>query len=82
MPRSLATKAIWGVKLKEERHPPLELPAQSNLHYFRLLRSDSQRIWNQIQTEKAAAIPWAGNQEKDYEIALYMTVPPGTEKAS
>jgi len=80
MPRSLATRAIWGVKLKEERHPPLELPAQSNLHYFRLLRADSQRIWTQLQVEKAAVIRWTGKQNPDYEITLYMTIPNGGDK--
>jgi len=39
MPQSLATRAIRGIALKEERHPPLELPAQSDLHYFRIDRA-------------------------------------------
>lgn len=77
MPASLGNRAIWGVKLKEERFPPLELPAQSDLYYFRLLRTESQRIWQQLQTEKSAVIRWTGRQDPDFDITLYMTIPTG-----
>ena len=73
MPRSLATRAIWGVRLKEERIVPLELPAAGDLHYFRLLRSDSQRVWDLLKTEKQAIIRWSGKEDADYNITLYMT---------
>lgn len=78
MPRSLATRAIRGVLLKEERFPPLELPAQSGLYYFRLLRGESARSWQQIQTEKSAVVIWPEQESSDYEIFLYMTVPAKT----
>ena len=81
MPRSFEMRAIRGVALKEERHPPLELPAQSNLHYFRLLRGESARIWGQLQSEKSAVIRWKGKQDPDYEVTLYMTISTGGEKA-
>jgi type VI secretion system protein ImpJ len=73
MPRSLATRAIWGVRLKEERIVPLELPAANDLHYFRLLRSDSQRVWDLLKLEKQAIIRWTGKEDADYNITLYMT---------
>jgi type VI secretion system protein ImpJ len=78
MPRSLATRAIRGVLLKEERFPPLELPAQSGLYYFRLLRTESTRSWQQIQVEKAAVAVWPDQEQTDYDVSLYMTVPAGT----
>ena len=77
MPQSLATRAIRGIALKEERHPPLELPAQSDLHYFRLDRAASERMWQQIQSEKSATIRWTGS-ELDWsgaDFTLYMTIP-------
>jgi len=77
MPRSLATRAIRGVILKEERFAPLELPAQTGLYYFRLMRQESSRSWQQIQAEGSAVVVWSG-PETDYEIHLYMTVPPTT----
>ena len=73
MPRSLATRAIWGVRLKEERIVPLELPAAGDLHYFRLLRADSQRVWDLLKMEKQAVIRWSGKEDADYNITLYMT---------
>ena len=75
MPASMAGRAIRGVLLKEERFPPLELPAQSNLYYFRLRRGESARSWQQIQTERAAVVRWSGHEGADYDIALYMTLP-------
>jgi type VI secretion system protein ImpJ len=75
MPQSMAVRAIRGVLLKEERFPPLELPAQSGLYFFRLLRGQSSRNWQQIQAEKVAVVRWTGNESADYEITLYMTLP-------
>jgi len=78
MPPSLLVRgAIRGIELKEERHPPLELPAQSDLHYFRLDRAASARMWQMIQNEKVAAIRWT-TMDMDFSgasFALYMTVP-------
>lgn len=80
MPLSLADRAIRGIELKEERHPPLELPAASDLHYFRLQHSVSARMWQQVQLEKAAAIRWKSAELdwSDVGFTLYMTV--STEK--
>ena len=77
MSRSLATRRVWGVKLAEERHPPLELPSQTGLHYFRLDRSAREQKWAQIQSEKAIAARWEGIEVSDFALALYMTVPEG-----
>jgi type VI secretion system protein ImpJ len=75
MPQSLASRAIRGIVLKEERFPPLELPAQNGLYFFRLLRGQSSRSWQQIQSERVAVVRWTGNEPTDYDITLYMTLP-------
>jgi predicted component of type VI protein secretion system len=79
MAQSLASKAIRGVELKEERHPPLELPARSDLHYFRLDRTApaSTRMWQQIQADKSAIVRWTGGEVDlaDASFTLYMTIP-------
>jgi predicted component of type VI protein secretion system len=74
MPRSLGTRAIRGVVLKEERVPPLQLPAQTGLTYFRLNRTESARIWGQIQTERSVVLRWADADTNDFQITLYMTL--------
>lgn len=83
MPQSLASRAIRGVELKEERHPPLELPAQSDLHYFRLDRAASVRMWQQIQVEKSAIVRWTGAELdwSDAGFTLYMTIPSSPTKS-
>jgi len=77
MAKTLVNQRIWGVRLAEERHPPLELPSQVGLHYFRLMRADSVRMWERIKQEKTVALRWEGIETSDFEIALYMTVPSG-----
>jgi len=80
MPQSLAARAIRGVELKEERHPPLELPAAPDLYYFRLDRTASARMWEMIKTEKSVVVRWTGT-ELDWSGAaftLYMTIPAAT----
>ena len=67
MPKSMASRAIRGVLLKEERFVPLELPAKAGLHYFRLLRSDSTRAWEQIQAEKSAVMRWPDEAASDFD---------------
>ncbi|MDP2895759.1 MAG: type VI secretion system baseplate subunit TssK [bacterium] len=75
MAKSLVTRAIWGVRLEEERHPPLTLPAEVGLHYFRLRRDESARMWERVQEEKAMSARWPGMESSDFKVALYMTVP-------
>jgi type VI secretion system protein ImpJ len=75
MAKSLIAQRIWGIKLTEERHPPLELPSATGLHYFRLNRSESQRMWDRIRDEKGMAIRWPDIDTSDFAITLYMTVP-------
>lgn len=76
MSKSLIHARIRGVALKEERHPPLQLPSPVGLHYFRLLRAESARTWERITTEKAMACKFEGvDQNRFEEVKLYMTVP-------
>jgi predicted component of type VI protein secretion system len=75
MPRSMASRAVRGVILKEERIPPLQLPAQAGLTYFRVNRTESTRVWAQLQLEKAGVLRWPDADSSDLEITLYMTLP-------
>lgn len=75
MAKSKIKAPIFGIKLDEERHPPLQLPAESGLHYFRLLRDESKRMWDLITQEKELAIRWVGGEGTDFGFKLYMTGP-------
>lgn len=74
MAKSMVEQRIFGVKLAEERHPPLELPAQVGLNYYRMHRSEG-RMWPQVVKEKEMAIRWRGSEAADFELTLYMTIP-------
>jgi type VI secretion system ImpJ/VasE family protein len=76
MPRSMEQVAIFGIELKEEAYPPLELPGQSDLRFFRVVPTSNQRRWDQIRTDKAVSLVW-NNAEFDLADAtytLYMTL--------
>jgi len=79
MSKSKIALRIFGVKLTHERVPPLELPAQAGLHYFRLVRGESQRMWEAIKEEKSLAVRWTDNEKpmetSDFALTLYMTLP-------
>ena len=75
MAKSMIGQRIWGVKLQEERHPPLTLPAKGDLYYYRLMRSESQRMWDRIKEEKMMAVRWPDMQTADYQVSLYMPIP-------
>jgi type VI secretion system ImpJ/VasE family protein len=79
MPKSLAMSPIFGVELKEERHPPLTLPAQADLHYFRLVTTDTgpRGRWQRIKEEKSAVVRWerADFDLSDAVFTMYMTLP-------
>ncbi len=72
---SMVGRRIFGLKLKEERYPPVELPAQAGLNYFRVIRSESQRMWEKIKEEKGIGIRWLGADTTDFAITIYMTMP-------
>ena len=80
MPHSMEQVAIFGVELKEENFPPLDLPAQNNLHYFRVVPTANQRRWDQIKQDKAISLVW-NNAEfdlSDAKFTLFLTLPAAT----
>jgi len=80
MPLARINQRIFGMELVPERYPPVELPAQAGLHYFRLSPSENQILWKQIETEKKMALKWPEAGASDYEAVLYMTLPEIKEK--
>jgi type VI secretion system protein ImpJ len=76
MPRSMIKLNIYGIKLVEERHPPMEMPSSIDLHYFRVDIGESKKMWERMTGEKAMAIRWPENENFEYQdVSLYMTVP-------
>ncbi|MHC4199099.1 MAG: type VI secretion system baseplate subunit TssK [Planctomycetota bacterium] len=75
LPLSRAKRRVRGLRLAEERHPPLEFPAEVGLHYFRIMRDKTPKIWEQIVREKAIAATWRGVEASEFSLTLCMTVP-------
>lgn len=76
MPRSMIDRAVFGIPLKEERIVPHELPAAADIHYFRLDRREGARQWDAMQKEKSIGIRWNDIASSDYQITLFMILPP------
>lgn len=75
MPASFMERAIRGISLKEERFPPLELPAESGRYYFRLNVSQSRRVWEETMKELELVVRWGAQREVlDLQLSLYMTL--------
>lgn len=78
MPTSFMERAIRGIALKEERFPPLELPAESGRYYFRLNVSQSRRVWEETMKELELVVRWGQQREViDMQLSLYMTLASG-----
>jgi predicted component of type VI protein secretion system len=75
MPTSFAERAIRGISLKEERFPPLELPAESGRYYFRLNVAQSRRVWEDAMKELELMVRWSMQREvSELQISLFMTM--------
>lgn len=75
MPKSMAHMRVRGVRLSEERHPPMQLPSHADLHYFRLDRQASERAWAKVLEEKELAIVFPGIESTEITgFAVYATM--------
>jgi type VI secretion system protein ImpJ len=75
MPASFGIRAIRGLALKEERHPPFELPVKARTYYYRLNLDASRRIWEQFVREPQAIIHFEAPDRNRFAFTLYATVP-------
>jgi len=73
MPPSLATKVVFGVPLKEERIPPMELPSQPGMIYFRMLVQEREQIWSLVRKEGGVTLLWPGMDASDFQTEIYIT---------
>jgi type VI secretion system ImpJ/VasE family protein len=77
MSESMTRKLIPGVRLQEERQPPVQLKQETGLMYFRLMRTEkfSTDMWERIRQEKAIGAWWPGMESSDFKLSLFMTFP-------
>lgn len=71
-------QAVYGVRLEEERRPPVALPPETGLSYFRLKRFDEQnqpkRMWQEICREKVMAVRYPDMDKLPLKLSLFMTL--------
>jgi len=77
MPRSLEDfSSRFGVLLKEESSPSLDLPTDNNPYYFRVVTTSNEKRWDEVKRDKAISLVW-NNSDFDLSEAkfrLYMTL--------
>ena len=76
VPMSYARRALRGIVLKEDRHPPVQLPSRARRYYYRVDTAENSAAWTQLTQEPVAIIELKSGQSKDYDISLYVLVPP------
>ncbi|UCD74777.1 MAG: type VI secretion system baseplate subunit TssK [Phycisphaerales bacterium] len=74
MPKSMAGRAVRGVKLMEERQPPMQLPVDAERQYFRLITADNPRMWERVKQEMTLSAQWPGAEGAEVSLTLYMPV--------
>lgn len=76
MPKSMIKLNIFGVKMEEDRHPPMGFKSSTDRHYFRIDVGASQKMWDRITSEKAISVRWSELEPLAYEdIRLVMSIP-------
>lgn len=86
MPLTEIDNNVFGVRLKFELYPPMQLPNRPGMAYYRLTRAESpssMRMWSKIREQGMAAIkmpPEVG--QAIHGISLVMTLPPDTDAGS
>ena len=70
---------IYGIRLEEERRPPVELPPEGpQLRYFKLQLTDEtgrqKRMWQEICREKLVAIKYPDMERVRLDLSLFMTL--------
>ena len=68
------SERIRGVKLVEMRYPPRFLPVLPDTLWFKLQRTESQRVWRDICDEHAMLIDRVKDLFQNLEATLYITV--------
>lgn len=76
VPMSYARRALRGVILKEDRHPPVQLPAKAQRYFYRIDTSQNSVAWEQLLQEPVAIIELKSGKSADHKISLYILAPP------
>lgn len=79
-----AKPRIPGIKLERDFAPPTELRRPKGLHYFRLLREMSTRLWDMARKERALVVFFReGTEPEIREMKLWLMLPqaPGGRRA-
>jgi len=65
-------KRVPGLELEHERTPPLQLPAQVGMHYFRIQTARSAERWAEVKAETKLAARWTSMETDDFQLKLYI----------
>ena len=77
-PEGYLRRALYGIKLKEERNPPPELPYTGRRCFYRVL--ENGKVWDDFRKDQRGAVHFEDDEinkydKKTFKIALYATLP-------
>ena len=71
-PASFLRRALYGVKLREERNPPFELPVKARQYFYRII--PDARVWEQFKKEPSGVVHFESPEKSSFRITLYATL--------
>ena len=79
LPLSRAESRIRGLKLKEDRFPPLALPARPGRIYFQIDKTSNSAAWARIREERAISVIWSKGRAGQMDMTLVVDTTGNTD---
>ena len=72
LPTSQATSRIRGLKLVEDRFPPLSLPAKPGRVFFRIDEAASSSTWSAVREERGVSAVWSTSARDSLSMTMFV----------
>lgn len=79
LPASKAGSRIRGLKLEEDRFPPLALPARPGRIYFKIDETSNSAAWAKVRDERAMATVWSKGRAGQLSMTLVVDTTGNTD---
>lgn len=79
LPPSAAGSRIRGLRIEEDRFPPLALPARPGRIYFKVDETSNSAAWSRIREERAISVVWSKGKAGDLSLTLVVDTTGSTD---
>ncbi len=79
LPTSQANSRIRGLKLIEDRFPPLSLPAKPGRVFFRIDESENSASWSTVRQERQVSAVWSSSARSSLSMTMFVNTTEDTD---